>query len=179
MRKIGTALVLALLLLFTTSCTTEEKYDNSLSASTYENIINIGLEDLGISENELLHIEEIDDEKIVFFTKDDGIGTAIVGLKAEVWYWKRTGALAGFETDSNISYTEAGSIIKTFNGKEYVVFVGEIYNDEVDKMTIYDDTYEVEIREYFDHTYWFIVLDDFEFYKDVKLYNLESEIINN
>lgn len=169
-------LVLILLVIFTGCSKKEGIWIDAIKSDDLDDVVSLGLKDLRISEKEILHIENIKDEKLMFFTSDNALGTASVIFKEGNWYWGRTGALNGFNSDSKLQYTDAGSKVKTLSGSEYFVVLGEIYNSNIEKITLDDDSVQGIIKKYKNKIFWFAILENNDQYKNIKAYDNKGKL---
>lgn len=150
--------------------------EDILHSSSVEETVALGLNLMSITDEEVLHRIETENEVILFFIKDGAIGMSSVSLKNDQWYWFRTGGLIGFNGNKDVGYNDHGITITTFNGVEYLASVGEIYDYDIEKMTI-NNTHTVAIKEYGNKRYWLCLLKGTDEYKNFRAYDINGEEI--
>jgi hypothetical protein len=177
MKTFKCIILVFVLLSFSGCINTDDEFSNSIKANSLDEVIQNGLEVEQISGESILHIEDINEEKIIFFTKDDALGIAVVASKDENWYWKRTSAYADFQTDDPKWYMAGGTTVKTLNDKEYFVAMGKIFNSDIERLTLNNDSIEAVIKKYGENVFWFSVLNGESSFKDIRVYNNRNELI--
>lgn len=148
--------------------------EDILHSDTIEETIALGLNLMSITGDEILEKIAMEDEVVLFFIKDGAIGMASISLKNNQWYWFRTGGLIGFSGTKDVGYNDHGITITTFNGKEYLASVGEIYDYNIEKMTI-NDQHTVTIKEYGNKRYWLCLLKSSDDYKGFRTFDINGE----
>lgn len=148
--------LILVLFVLSTGCSNESRaLKNALEGETWEELLELGLKYAQISEEEILHIEDFGKEKLLIFTKHNGLGVASILSKDGKWYWQSPAGMAGFDESNILRYNDAGIKVKTLSGKEYYVILGIIYDRNITKITFNDDTTEATLMKYKDRTYWF------------------------
>ena len=176
MKKIVIITLIVLLASVSVGIILNPNEEDILHSQSKEETIALGLELTNVSHEAILEIVSKEDEDLLFFMKDGAIGIASISLKNNQWYWFRTGGLIGFGGSKETGYNDHGIGITTFNGNDYLATVGEIYDYNIDSMTI-NDVFEVKIVEYGNKRYWIGLLNDKDDYKNFRAFDINGEEI--
>lgn len=150
---------------------------NIIHGENFQIAIKRGLSSEDLSEEELLYVEDIENDKIIFFTRDRALGIATVVLKDNKWYWQRIGALIDYQTD--ISYASSGKKIEALSGNEYYIVMGKIFNDKIKSIKLNNNSINAHIRKHDNDIFWFTVLKNTEKYSKITAYSEDGEVINH
>jgi len=174
--------LLLILILTITVCNKKQKEDfniNWVKGKSYNEAIEKGLQQDGASIEDLLYEEELDENKIIFFTVDNSLGIACVSKDKEDWVWCRLSSFYRFESDpiSPSPYMAAWSEITMPNGNKYYLITGRIYDSNISKLTLSSKEINAVIKEKNGAIFWFELLDNKSWDENIKAYDKDGKII--
>lgn len=126
----------------------------------YATAIKLGLEKEGMTEEQILKVEPINDnEKLIFFINYNALGFSCLSKIKDEWVWKRTEALHSFQSSGTSSYMSSVIEIKTIKNHNYYLCLGEIFDSKINGIILYNDTINAKIIKTDNNIFWFAVID--------------------
>ncbi|WP_027400242.1 hypothetical protein [Anaerovorax odorimutans] len=151
-----------------------------ISSNEYEDTLELGLKDNGLTKNDILYIESIkDSEKLIFITKDNALSVACISKNNDEWSYKRLCCFLDFETESSYIYDLMK--ITTIKNNDYYLFRGKIFDPNIKKVTLLNNDTIVKntIIKTINNTFFFTITDTDNILTNLqfKAYDVEENII--
>ncbi|NYB75524.1 hypothetical protein HZF24_15355 [Sedimentibacter hydroxybenzoicus DSM 7310] len=126
----------------------------------YAIAIQLGLEKEDLTEEQILIVESLkDNEKLIFFVNYNALGFSCLSKIKDEWVWKRTEALYSFQSSNTSSYMSSVIEIKTIKNHKYYLCLGEIFDSEINRIILYNDSINAKIIKTDNNIFWFAVID--------------------
>ncbi|WP_326906539.1 hypothetical protein [Sedimentibacter sp. MB31-C6] len=137
------------------------KEESQLTRSReYTDTIQLGLQGEGLTEDQILFIEPLkDNEELIFFSNYNALAFACLSKIKDEWLWKRTDPMYDFQSTDSSSYMTSMVEITTIKNHNYYLYLGEIFNPKINKITLHNDTINARIVKIDNNTFWFTVID--------------------
>jgi len=173
------AIFLMFIMMFLTACNSNTNKENNSSIVTgvdYNNVIEQGLQNQGISLQDILYEETVGENKIIFFTSQNALGLAYMSKDRDGWRWERFTPFYDFESHSNppSPYMASGKEIETPDGLKYYLAMGKIFDPDIVKLTINNDSINAIVKKKDDNIFWFKLLDNRDLYGNIKVYDKDG-----
>jgi hypothetical protein len=138
----------------------------------YDQVIEQGFQGQGLSLQDILYEKTIGESKIIFFTSHKALGLAYMGKDKDCWTYSRITALYDFKSDSNPpSFMAGGTEVETPDGMKYFLAMGKIFNPEITKITLSNNSVNAIIKEKDGTIFWFQLLDNKDLNNNIKAYD--------
>lgn len=188
-KRIGFATISMVIIIILTSCATKvnKEDDGSIVKGTiYDKVIERGLQNQGLSKQDILYEKIIGESKMIVFTSDNALGIAYMSKDKEGWTYSRITNLYAFESNPNQppSYMAGGTEFETPNGIKYYLAMGKIYNKNITKIILPNDMGNAIIKEKDGNIFWFQILENKgsnDYIKDlnaIKVYDKDNKQLN-
>lgn len=153
----GGVIIIIILILFIYS---NKEGFQFIRANEHDTAMQLGLRSRGIDKNQILFIEPVkSEEELVFFSKDNALGFACLSKNNDEWIWAVTEPMRGFQTSDTSSYMTSRVEITTIKDHNYFLYLGEIFNPKINKITLQNDKISAKIVKIDNNTFWFAVID--------------------
>jgi hypothetical protein len=178
------AILLFIIILIITINSNKKKPD-IISSYDYQETVKLGLEKEGLLEDNILYTEKLkNDEEIIFFTDNKSIGFAFLLKREKEWFWIRNETMYGFENNNKSNYMISVLESETINKNKYNIFLGQIFEPNIYKITFIDDMIKSKIVNKNGNIFCLAVVEKSEinnknFYINPKAYDKFGEIIKN
>lgn len=183
-----TAISMAIIIILT-ACATKVNKENDgsiVKGTLYDKVIEQGLRNQGLSEQDILYEKIIGESKMIFFTSHNALGIAYMGKDKDGWTFSRITNLYAFESNSNppSSYMAAGTDFETPNGIKYFLAMGKIFNPNITKVTLSNDMVNAIIKEKDGNIFWFQLIENKDSNEnvkdlnDIKVYDKDNKQLN-
>jgi hypothetical protein len=159
----------------------ENKEDNLsiVKGNNYDKVIEQGFQSEGLSLQDILYEKTIGESKMIFFTSDEALGLAYMGKDEDGWTYNRITTLTNFESDKTPpSYMAAGLEVKTPDGIKFFLAMGKIFNPNITKITLSNDSINTIIKEKDGNIFWFQLLDNKNLFQNIKAYDKDDKQLN-
>ncbi|MBM7661170.1 hypothetical protein JOC85_001942 [Bacillus mesophilus] len=123
---------------------------------TKEQAIDEGLQLEGITREEILSIEELDGETIVFYEYDKSLGVASITQSAQGYSWYRSRGYTDLEGVA--PFSTAGFEYETKSGLNVPVLVGKAFDQSITKMKLIESNAEKELEVFDKSRLFFSIL---------------------
>lgn len=135
-------LLLFLIFALLVGCSTAQ--EKLSSYSTIDEAIAKGLEEEGVSKENILSKENIGDNLFIFYRNKDSLGVATIYTKEKNYTWYKGQPNLEVKNSTN-EFPFFEGTIKTQDKKEYQIIVGKALNKEIGKVTVYEDGTPTEV----------------------------------
>jgi hypothetical protein len=174
-----TILIVFIIVIFTACSIKAENENNSatVKGTNYNEVIELGLQSEGLSLQDILYEETIGEDRFVFFTSHNALGFANVKNDKDGWVWYRLEPMFDFVSNTNPPphYMSGGTEIEAPSGMKYFLVMGKIYNSDIYKITLSNDSINTIVREKNGNTFWFKLLENKDLNNDIKLYDKDGK----
>lgn len=159
-----TAISMAIIIILTACATKVNKVDDGsiVKGTLYDKVIEQGLQNQGLSEQDILYEKLIGESKMIFFTSHNALGIAYMDKDKDSWTFSRITNLYAFESSSNppSPYMAGGTDFETPNGIKYFLAMGKIFNPNITKVTLANDMVNAIIKERNGNIFWFQLIEN-------------------
>ena len=111
-----TAISMAIMIILTACATKVNKEDDGsiVKGTLYDKVIEQGLQNQGLSKQDILYEKIIGESKMIFITSHKALGIVYMGKDKDGWTYSRITSLYAFESSSNPppSYMAGGTDLK-------------------------------------------------------------------
>jgi hypothetical protein len=169
-----TAIFIATLFILTGCSMKVNKEDNPsiVKGVNYDQVIAQGFQSQGLSLQDILYEETIGENKMIFYTSHNALGLAYMSKDKDGWTYSRMTALYDFEAVSNPpSLMAGGTEVETPDGVKYFLAMGKIFNPEITKITLSNNSVNAIIKEKDGTIFWFQLLDNKDLNNNIKAYD--------
>jgi hypothetical protein len=183
-----TAISMAIIIILTACATKVNKGDDGsiVKGTLYDKVIQQGLQNQGLSEQDILYEKIIGESKMIFFTSHNALGIAYMGKDKDGWTYSRITNLYAFESSSNppSQYMAGGTDFETPNGIKYFLAMGKIFNPNITKVTLSNDMVNAIIKERDGNIFWFQLIENKDSNEnarnlnDIKVYDKDNKQLN-
>lgn len=111
---------------------------------TKEKAINYGLNEEGIDENEVLSVEKIENETVIFYKNNQALGIASLTESDKGFSWYRSRSYTDFKGVT--PFTTAGFTYVTKSGLSISILAGKAFHDSIIKMKLIEEDTERELE---------------------------------
>lgn len=174
--------LISILLVFsmTLGCENKEsKQDNLIKGIGYDKVIEQGLQSHGLSLEDILYEKTIGESKMIFFTSHKALGIAYMAKDKDGWVFSRITPLNDFVSDKNPpSFMAGGEEVETPDGIKYFLAMGKIFNPNITKITLSNDTINTIIKEKDGEIFWFQLLENSDLNENIKIYDKDGKQLN-
>jgi hypothetical protein len=159
----------------------KENKTSEITGANYDKVVGEGLLNEGLSIEDILYEEQIDNGKVIVITANNALGIVYISKDKDVWKWNRTSPFYDWKSQSDPlpHYMSGLADIELSNGKKYFLAMGKIFNPEIVKLTLADDEINATIVERNGNVFWFKLLDNKDSFEDIKTYNKDDKEIKD
>ncbi|EDL62539.1 hypothetical protein BSG1_08171 [Bacillus sp. SG-1] len=99
-----------------------------------------------LDQKAVLSIEEHKGETIVFFKREESLGTAIIAETKKGFNWYRNHPYNGFETSGNLPFSTVGFDLETKSGVTISILAGKVHDASIQSIRITDGGIAKELK---------------------------------
>ncbi|WP_421379325.1 hypothetical protein ACOJQI_15155 [Bacillus salacetis] len=103
-----------------------------------EEAIEGGLQQNELNKSALLAFEEYRGETIVFFKRDESLGTAVISEGKKGVSWHRDHPYNGFEAGGDLPYSTVGFDLESNTGEKISILAGKVFDSSIQLLRLND-----------------------------------------
>lgn len=154
------------------------KYIGNISGDSLDDVIEKGLFADTNAVSEVLYIEKLKEDVIVYYSLSNAIGVGNAINYRGKWYVKDLLPLTVFnQTDFNFACT--GGWVETLSGEKHCIIIGRIFTPNITKIEILDGKIPAYIKNNNTNKFFFARGNDEKMLHNVKAYDINNLEIND
>jgi hypothetical protein len=91
-----------------------------------------------VSDDAVLSVEEFQGETIIFFKRDESLGTAMILEGEKGFRWRRDHPYNGFEVSGDLPYSTAGFDLEVKSGEDISILAGKVFDWSIQVLRLKD-----------------------------------------
>ena len=116
---------------------------------------------------------------MIFFTSHKALGIAYMAKDNDGWTFSRITPLTDFVSDQNPpTFMAGGEEVETPDGIKYFLAMGKIFNPNITKITLSNDSINTIIKKKDGEIFWFQLLENKDLNENIKIYDKDNNLLN-